>query len=79
MGEGTVQTAVCGIDIFWLFCAKALKYKGKIDVEKSVGNVDNSLKTQLRFPGNSAADRLRQRKLWKVNAKKRRKLSWDFW
>ena len=49
-GNGTVQTAVCGVDIFWYICGEALKHKEKIDVEKSVGNVDNSLKTRLRFP-----------------------------
>ena len=68
-----MQTAVCGVDIFWYICGKALKHKEKIDVEKSVGNVDNSLKTRLRFPGTDAIDRIRRRKLWKVNAKKRRK------
>ena len=53
--------------------------KEKIDVEKSVGNVDNSLKSRLRFPGRGTSRRLRRRKLWKVNAKKRRKSGWDFW
>ena len=40
---------VCGIDIFWKIEENALKYKGKIDVENSVENVDNSLKCRLRF------------------------------
>ena len=74
-----MQTAVCGVDIFWHICGEALKHKEKIDVEKSVGNVDNSLKTRLRFPGAEVFDGLRRRKLWKVNAEKRRKWSRDFW
>ena len=78
-GNGTVQTAVCGVDIFWYICGEALKHKEKIDVEKSVGNVDNSLKSRLRFPGGGTFHRLRRRKLWKVNAKKRRKTGRDFW
>ena len=74
-----MQTAVCGLDIFWHISGEPLKYKEKIDVEKSVGNVDNSLKTRLRFPGAEVFDGLRRRKLWKVNAKKRRKWNRDFW
>ena len=77
--DGAVQTAVCGIDIFCHFSKEPLKYKGKIDVEKSVGNVDNSLKTRLLFFRTGPFDRFRRRKLWKVNAKKRRKSGRDFW
>jgi len=76
---GNRQNAVCGIDIFWIISEKVLKNKEKIDVEKSVGNVDNSLKTRLRFLGEGAPNRFRRRKLWKVNAEKRRKWGREFW